>query len=290
MFLDQRLEKTLLRDGYVKIPFLNIEEIQAFDVFYNQDPPKAQGTFHSTPLSTNIEYRRGVTNEINKIFKRPITSIFSDDYDYFFGSFTVKEPNAADSEWNLHQDWTFIDEQKHHSLGVWVPLCDVNQKNGCLSVVKRSHRFLSNVRGTNTFSEYSNISSFIKQDYLTPIPMKAGEAILFLNSMLHYSGPNLTDERRISVNCLMFPKKAQPYHFYHDNDWEWNEVEKFESSAETMVTHNFLEGGKPRSVKSCGRMKLNTSALTEKEFAELYKKYNRGVIERAIETARSVFR
>jgi len=289
MFKNRALEKSLIQDGFVKIPLLDAKDVETLLSFYNSHPPDFSYPFHSTPLSPDVEYKKEVNSVIQKILGTRMKEVFTSDYNFFFGSFTVKEA-SKDSEWNLHQDWTFIDEQKHHSLGVWVPLCDVNQENGCLSVVKRSHRFLSNVRGTNTFSEYANISSFIKEDYLTHIPMKAGEAVLFLNSMLHYSGPNLTDERRISVNCLMFPNKAQPYHFYHDNDWEWNEVEKFEISAETMITHNFLEAGKPLNSISCGRTKLKTSAVTEKEFTQFYRKHNGGVIERAIETARSVFR
>ena len=287
MFKNPVLEKSLIKDGFVKIPLLDMKDVENLMAFYDSHPPDFSYPFHSTPLSPDVEYKKEVNSVIQKILGFRLKEVFTNDYSFFFGSFTVKEA-SKDSEWNLHQDWTFVDEEKHYSLGVWVPLCDVNEENGCLSIVKRSHRFLHNVRGTNTFSEYSNISSFIKSGYLTPVPMKAGEAVLFLNSMLHYSSPNFTDKRRISVNCLMFPKKAQPYHFYHDNDWEWNEVEKFEISTETMITHNFLGAGKPLNSTSCGRTKLKTSAITEKEFVQAYRKYNGGVVERAIEIVRSV--
>ncbi len=46
----------------------------------------------------------------------------------------------------IHQNWTFVDEDKFTSVSVWVPLCDVSRFNGTLEVVPKTHNTLTKYR------------------------------------------------------------------------------------------------------------------------------------------------
>ena len=52
------------------------------------------------------------------------------------------------------------------------------------------------------------------KELLTPVNIKAGEALVFDDSILHYSPRNNTDQDRIAIQCNIVPVGADV--FYHE--------------------------------------------------------------------------
>lgn len=84
-----------------------------------------------------------------------------------------------DCEMPLYQDPSFVDEVFLKLFGVWCPLMDVHEQNGCLQFVKKSHLLNSKPRPFWPFDGFhysQDILSLLQQNYLTTLPMKTGQA------------------------------------------------------------------------------------------------------------------
>jgi hypothetical protein len=281
VFKDNKLQAELEENGYVLVPFLNPEETARLKNFYYDNPLVTGSSYHSTVLSTDIGYRKNIHAMIKEIFARALDTIFLPQYRLLFGTYTVKE-HGKDSQWNVHQDWSFVDERKHTSVGVWCPAIDLNYDNGCLGVVKGSHKFFFNVRGTNTISEYSSVSQVIEKNHLTFVPVKAGSAVIFYNSLIHYSPPNLTQDTRITGNCVMLPKEAQVLHYFRDKSWDADTIEPFEIDTDFLIHNNYTAGQRPQMGKSLGKRRHVVKELTEQQINYLVRRGSGKLLNRII--------
>ena len=94
-----------------------------------------------------------------------------------FANFMVKNP-GDNSQLIPHQDWNFVDETKYDSVTVWCPLVAVNEVNGNLQVVPRSHRLNNLIRGRFFDAPFHHLFEEVVYDKLISLPLKAGEAII----------------------------------------------------------------------------------------------------------------
>ena len=93
------------------------------------------------------------------------------------GAFLFKMP-SENSELMMHQDWTIVDEGKYYALNVWVPLTDINEKNGALMVLPGSHfRSIQTLRAPTLPFFFSGNENILKE-HLVPLYVKAGEAVI----------------------------------------------------------------------------------------------------------------
>ena len=118
-----------------------------------------------------------------------------------------------------------VDEGCHWSMNVLVPVIDTTPDNGALRVVPRSHKVMPKLRSLDLEDRAETFTPHELTDPLIEtIPMRAGDAIFYFNSLLHGSGPNLTtDARPMVIGTLL--------------------------SAETPVTVYFRKPENPRSLE-----------------------------------------
>ncbi|MEM7038252.1 MAG: phytanoyl-CoA dioxygenase family protein [Bacteroidota bacterium] len=272
IFRDKKLQKRLEQDGIVIVPFLDAEANAALKDYYDAHPLELGLPYHSTVLSKDIAYRRGVHNKIQETFSASLERVFQPNFRFFFGCYTIKEKGEG-SEWGVHQDWSFVDETRFRSVGVWCPMLDVDENNGCLGVVRGSHKFFHNIRGTKTITEYAPVAGLIRDKFLDFYPMKAGEAAIFYNNLIHYSPPNLVGPARITANCTMLPKEAQPLHFFRDPEWPETEVEVFEIDTEFLLNNDYISQKRPERGHSRGKINHPVKQLAEAEFEALVRQH-----------------
>jgi hypothetical protein len=215
IFKNTAYQQIFENDGVLKIPFLEASElntlkdawlsIQSAKYFYPDDQ------YHVTLLSHNKEYKNKISELLYPLFDR-LQKITVDHYRVLTTNLIIKY--AWSGEVPLHQNWTFVDEQKYTSLTIWCPLQDVDETNGALYFLKGSHRLFRDMyRGPNIPYFFIQYESDIK-DRLVSIPMKAGEALIFDDSMLHYSPRNNTGEHRIAIQSNIVPEGSEI--FYHE--------------------------------------------------------------------------
>lgn len=205
---DDAMANEIHTKGYVVIPFLNGEQLQAAKVLYEQEHSfdiKNGGMFYSL-YSKDISYRKRVHETLNNLFN-PILQEHFKNYKNIVNTFITKA-SGPDSEFYVHQDTTALDEFKHSPLSIWIPLQDITPDNGALGVIEKTHWFFSPYRGISFKSPFQAINSNLKS-YLKPIYLKAGEAIVFDPRIVHNSMPNTSGNDRIVALCGVFPKEAE---------------------------------------------------------------------------------
>ena len=101
-----------------------------------------------------------------------------------------------------HQDSQYYGEKTRHIhvVSVWIPPVDVDERNGCLYVIPKSHTWglLKGARG-----EDRNVRTFEdveKRGEEVLLPMKKGDILLFSNLLFHTSKYNTTNTVRWSVD------------------------------------------------------------------------------------------
>lgn len=216
IFLDTKLNANFNKFGYVKINLLDSFDVNSLLRFYFENPNNFNQGFHSTHFSKNRDYKRMVQEKILSTFVAP-TKNYLTNYELNFGNFMVKESGER-SMMPLHADWTYVDENKSVSLGIWCPLTDTNEKNGMLGVVPFSHNFEHNFRGPKIPSPFHDFNQYIIDNYGELIPVKAGEAIIYNHKTLHFSPENNSKETRVAINIVATPKEAPILHYANIND------------------------------------------------------------------------
>lgn len=222
IFRDPLHQKQFEEDGYVIVPFLEPEEVQALLDFKNGTRPDNRfntnaedATYHFTFLDTNIPYKKEVFNTVMRFFQ-PAIDKWMIDYKPLIVNFVLKD--AGYGEVPVHQNWNFVNEDKFRSFSVWVPLVDTNKDNGTLEIIPGTHtqNFYAAKRSPWIPWYFQDFSDFVIKEYHRPLNVKAGQAVIFDDSLIHYSTPNTSQHQRIVIQNIIIPKEAEAVHYYRD--------------------------------------------------------------------------
>ncbi|MCC6447861.1 MAG: phytanoyl-CoA dioxygenase family protein [Chitinophagaceae bacterium] len=266
-FLQQELEEY----GYVIIPFYNEKETKLLTSFYQEHTQKNVAGFQPTTYAQSEDYRMKASSIIKEI-GIPILDKYFENYKTYMGSFIVKYPDK-NSELGVHQDMSLVDESKFMGINVWSPLCDTTEQNGALYLIQKSHRIFPTYRNATITNIYDKEYDLIKK-YMQAVYLKAGEAIIFDNSILHYSPANQSNSIRIATNIFITHRDARITISFHDK--EKNKIELFEEEDNFFTQYqqftkpsNLL---RPKIGKSIGYFDYNFPSLTPQVLEERYGK------------------
>ncbi len=203
---------SLATDGYSVIALLDPEPLEQMRSAYQSMARRATAGFTSTILSPDAGYRMDVDRAIRRTIE-PMVALCLPEYRVAFCTFAVKAPGDEGGAVPLHQDWAFVDEQKSHSLGLWMPLQDVHRGNGCLQVVPGTHAFPHAPRAACTPFAYPELAPEL-MECLDTIPMKAGQAMVFDNRLFHCSPTNTSGVERVAATAVLVPRGSE-MRYYH---------------------------------------------------------------------------
>lgn len=209
------LNELLQKKGYVVVDLLDRKEIEYLKTNIDKYNTSINNHFYTSFWSSDIMYKKNIDNLIMNIIGAKAVKLFCNYYP-FLGEILVKSPSLT-KEFSPHQDWTFVEEPSFTSYFCWVALQDTNYMNGALQVVEKTHLFLDTVRGANIEVSYKDIIKQMKQ-YLVTIPLKAGQAIMFNQALLHASPPNRTFRNRLAAGVVFLPEKMPIYHYFKDKE------------------------------------------------------------------------
>jgi len=205
------LQEQLNADGYITMPFLSDEELEAARKFYDEihptgeAPGKIEG-IHMTTWCSDYDYKIKVAGFLEGLYKRACNENFK-DYRRLNNVFIVKEIGDG-TTFKVHQDWNVVDEKENFAINVWVPLYDVDETSGALWTVKGSHKIDRHVRGSAyLFPDYSPYYDDLEK-VAKSVSLKAGHAIIFYLNVIHGSPPNHGERERIATCFSVIPQKA----------------------------------------------------------------------------------
>jgi hypothetical protein len=212
-FLSQELDDKLSKEGYVVLPLLSQEEIEAIREFYLKTKPSVSTKgFHSTHFSKDRDYKKTVHDFLKEVFQ-PYIQLNLPDYRIAFCNFMVKEPGTDSSGMPLHTDWTYVDENKHRSLALWCALSDTSELNGALGVIPKSHLLPHNIRGPKIKTPFHDFNEDLIKHAGKLLEISAGTAVIYDHRLMHFSPPNLSKDTRIALNLILLPKEVSVKHY-----------------------------------------------------------------------------
>lgn len=294
VFRDSGLQKEYVSTGHITASILSpaeiseilreMEKLQPNDKF---SPISSTGevTFHCSFLDTNKDYRRQVYDLISRVFT-PHVERYLDDFWILNCNFYVKPTCCGIGI--VHQNWPVLANLDDTTVTIWCPLMDADASNGTIEVVSGSHKLVPHVEGP-----HPNVPTYVKpfcktviDKFLMSIPIKAGDALIFDDSLIHSSGKNNSNLPRIAIQILCVPKGTQPvFHYYDDNSPEQFELIKVDSEFFLKSEYSdLLRRGS--DWESLGFVPNRNRMLSEEEFTELMK--NRGRNHQEIDPIRPV--
>ncbi|MBK8672728.1 MAG: phytanoyl-CoA dioxygenase family protein [Bacteroidetes bacterium] len=205
LFLDTKKQDEFDNLGFTSIQILDEESILKLTSLFQKYNENKGGFFPTTYSQNNID-RKKISHEIIEIV-RPFLEKNIKDYKIFAGSFIAKYPDKK-SELGIHQDMTLLDESKFIGVNIWIPLCEINNKNGAVYILPKSNRLIPSYRNASIPNIYDLHSDLIKK-YTKPVFLKEGEALIFDHSIIHFSPPNFSNDIRIAVNVFISDKDAR---------------------------------------------------------------------------------
>ena len=210
------------RDGYVVVDLADTAAVaelwgcyEDLDHATHEDWPWVDG-FETSLYDPRPAYREQILHDAERVLGPALDRVLV-DYRVMFANWLVKVPHAA--EVPLHADWTFLDESRFSSVTVWCPLADTSVAlgNGPLGVVVGSQLQIDFLRVANV-AAYDRCEQAVEGLERAVPDLRAGQAIVMDNRVVHFSPPNLTDRARLALGCVVGPVEADLHHYWLHDD------------------------------------------------------------------------
>lgn len=271
-FKDPELNKAYIKNGFVKFPLLNQDQVtQLKDIYYQVKDKHLthQQILHSTSDTADYNLIRQVDFAIQRIIRPEVDKVI-DQYEPLIGNFLTKEP-GPNSETEYHQDPTLVDESQFISGNVWVALQDTNTRNGNLKVVKGSHLVCPNVRSTPNCPLYFERFKEELDQYAEEIPLKAGEAVFLNHNTVHGATSNVSQHERIAAVMAIKSKEAPWIFYYWEPGTSPDNVELYSISPEAFS--RLVKNQRPEYGKLIGKVNPGFRVIDKSEFDAFFRKH-----------------
>lgn len=282
VFRDENHQREFEKNGFIILPFYTPQEISELEALYYRLHPKDEQGFFPSTFSNNKQYRTEADSEIRRIGSRSIEQ-YCKDVKVVCGSFIVKAP-GPDSGMCVHQDMSLVDESRFTGINIWVPLVDLTIENGTLFVLPGSHRLFPTYRSSSIPEFFSDVMDDMI-DYLQPVIIKAGQAVFFDQSIVHFSPPNFSNKIRIVTNTYFTHKSTEFRTYYWNKEQADNKIEVFAQDDNFMT--DFEQFGenireRPKVGKSLGFTDYNFPSIDKAYLESNFTKTNaRQLIQQA---------
>ena len=136
---------------------------------------------------------------------------------HFHSKLMQKEPRVGGA-WEWHQDYGYWYKNEFllpdQMMSVMVAITDANKGNGCLQVIKGSHkmgRIEHGFAGEQVGASQHYVDLALKTMDLVYVEINAGDALFFHSNLLHRSEANLSDKPRWSLISVYNRSANIPY-------------------------------------------------------------------------------
>ena len=157
---------------------------------------------------------------------------------HFHSKLMQKEPKVGGA-WEWHQDYGYWYKNQFmfpdQLISVMVALTPANKQNGCLQVIKGSHklgRINHGFAGEQVGADMVMVNNALKTMDLVYVEIAPGDALFFHSNILHRSEANLSDHPRWSIiSCYA----SQSNLAYNENSTSWKTP--IELVPDNAITH-----------------------------------------------------
>lgn len=275
LFADDAQERAFWADGYVKVPLLTAEELgrlkegftqlSPFDGFDPRTLENPRCEYHCTFLDPDHSYRRESDQLVRDVFGQRLAEVMP-GYRIFTSNVYVKPPRTGRFE--IHQNWPTLDNMDVPTVTAWIPLQDTGFKNGTMRLAVGGHRIFPDIAAASSDRFFDDFESDLIEKYLQPMEVAAGEALIFDDSLLHWSSDNVSDEPRVTFQIEMVPTDARTVLWVRNPD-DPDEFEMWASSTEFYIESDIAEVlGRPNGLAYLGAVKNPNRRISLAEFED----------------------
>lgn len=221
--------------------------------------------FQLSAFNNDSAYKERLYDAVWKMLKARVEAVLP-GYEPLVINLFDKPPAAGYDPVPIHQNPSFVDEPAHKSVSLWIPLCDVGKDNGTVGVLPRSHNRFNRVRSGNMAHEeiFALVSRDLEQELFEPVEMRKGEMLVLDDSIIHWSYPNISDQRRSAVQLIMVPSGVPHiYYFYDDQAPGHPMMDLYEVDRHFFFGFNCK--ARPETLKHIGRMAYRYRPITKAE-------------------------
>lgn len=119
-----------------------------------------------------------------------------------------------------HQDNGYGELNPYNSITTLTALEDTDEENGCLRIIPKSHKVgqidVSDIINNKTKKEKVSIDLDVDESMAIPMPLKAGETLIFHCNTLHQSQGNFSKDRDRRILFLRYAD-ADAVEVYNNN-------------------------------------------------------------------------
>jgi hypothetical protein len=266
LLANERSEGLLSSQGYLVVDALDAEGVQELRDLH------AELGFEGPGFDRSIERPAGTAkDEVRRaavrVYERDLASL-APGLRCVLGTFLSKG-SSGESAVPTHQDWSLIDESAGRMLVAFIALGDIDETSGSLAVVPRSHLLPTTRRGWGTPPNLVLVPDALRR-HLRPVPLRAGQALLYDSRIVHGSPTNRSGRPRVALGMGLIPPELGLVHYLGDGGGgaellEYAVDERFyELVSERLAEHPgpLLTGSPHRAVRA-------TPAITEDDLDAL---------------------
>ncbi len=212
-FTDEHLA-AYTKDGYVIIrEFFTPEEVALLLETYHKDQlvkDSAINVDDNSGMNTKLTLWYNSGDDIYGAFSKServvdgLRKILDGQPALYHTKFMQKEPKVGGS-WEWHQDYGYWYDNGFllpEMLSVMVAVTRANRENGCLQVLKGSHkigRINHGSTGEQVGADMKRVNYALKSMELVYVELEPGDALFFHGNLLHRSDANTSNHARFSL-------------------------------------------------------------------------------------------
>lgn len=280
IFKDPLIESQFQEQGFYRFQLLDENELAEARRIFEENDPQLESNFYASINSKDFDYRRAVHDQLKLLLNEKLLAYFI-DYRSIAYTFICKRPKAEDTIIHPHADDTHIlEEDVMETVNVFCPLIDTVEANGALSVLPGSHKLPYSWRGFGMPFDYEPYWNLYRKHGVRS-DLRAGEALFYHDRIIHWSGPNLTDEIRPVIVTGFMPSEATPVICYQHGDPSNHKVELFKVDDDFWFT--FDPNTKPDAANSLGIKEHIPVTMSDSEFMDRMDIKTQGVLSKLMQ-------
>jgi ectoine hydroxylase-related dioxygenase (phytanoyl-CoA dioxygenase family) len=218
--INESVQKEYLINGYVIIKNIasdiELGIIEDSYKYIQESTEQFENDFITSPnygkrIQTNIQ------DQLANVNMTILPKIFNLDkcYNNFFSILVIK--NKLRTKFlSAHQDISFVDEIIGCTTFLWIPIEDICEENGAITVLPKSHLWARWQKTHNrTISPLLRNNQFIMSK-MKSLNMKRGDILIFDSSLIHGSFPNKSNKIRIAMNTAVCSNNTELVHYQNE--------------------------------------------------------------------------
>jgi len=234
------------RFGYVTRELLSRDELEELNLLFDKTVRKGHQTYdhfrhlryYISVFDKDARKRKELDHTVKRIFRDKIDQ-FMINYRILLCNFMAKEP-GGNGEIQVHQDFTFVDEDRFVGFNLWVPLRDTDLNNGCFYMLPASNKLLRSYRAASIPDTLTLYNDRLKR-YMIPKPLQAGHGITFDHKLFHYSPDNHSEQWRPAVQLVLVPGEAQEITLHYDRATDPDHLNVYKVDADYLTGGNLWQ-------------------------------------------------